>query len=138
VSVPAGANFCPLCRQPISGDGAGLAPAAEPADRLAAAAAYFTFLPAIVFLLVPRFRTLPLIRFHAWQSLLFHGVWLAVAVVLTFVAFRVLTGMPSLLLWPLYALASFLTWCVLVLKAWQEEFFQLPILGEVASKQAEA
>ena len=39
-------------------------------DNAAGAISYFTFFPAIVFLLFPPFKESSYIRFHAWQSVL--------------------------------------------------------------------
>ena len=39
-------------------------------DNAAGAISYFTFVPAIVFLLLPPYKDSNYVRFHAWQSVL--------------------------------------------------------------------
>ena len=39
-------------------------------DNAAGAISYFTFIPAIVFLLLPPYKESSYVRFHAWQSVL--------------------------------------------------------------------
>ncbi|MGC2248073.1 MAG: zinc-ribbon domain-containing protein, partial [Terriglobales bacterium] len=60
--MPPSAAFCPACgwsMKPLPAE-----------DRILAAVAYFTFVPAGVLLLLPGFRPHRFIRFHAWQSAL--------------------------------------------------------------------
>jgi uncharacterized membrane protein len=47
-------------------------------------------------------------------------------------------GWLTLLLWPIIGLAGFVIWLVLVLKAYQGQMFKLPIIGDLAEKQAGA
>lgn len=110
--------------------------------NIAGALAYFTLVPAIVFLLVDPYRKSRFVRFHAVQCLL---VWLVGAVVA--LALRVL-GMAVFLipvLGPLLVviasaaimLAAFLLWLVLIIKALQGEMFGLPWLGPVARQHSD-
>ena len=45
------------------------APAEGLSDTAAGALAYITFIPAIIFLVMPPYNTKPFIRFHAFQSI---------------------------------------------------------------------
>ena len=110
--------------------------------NIAGALAYFTLVPAIVFLLVDPYRKSRFVRFHAVQCLL---VWLVGAVVA--LALRVL-GMAVFLipvLGPLLVviasaaimLAAFLLWLVLIIKALQGEMFGLPWLEPVARQHSD-
>jgi uncharacterized membrane protein len=43
-----------------------------------------------------------------------------------------------LLLWPLIGLAGLVLWIILFIKAYQGQMFKLPVIGELAEKQAGA
>jgi len=51
-----------------------------------AALAYITFIPAILFLILPRYNKSSYVRFHAWQSILLNIVAFVVSVVLSLLA----------------------------------------------------
>jgi len=141
IRLPESETICPLCGKAPAGSSQAAA-FAEPAgdallpDRWAATLAYVTFVPAVLLLVIEPYRSRPLVRFHAWQSILFHLICAAAGVVVTVAAARMLGGFAFLLAWPLFAFAAFLTWCVLVLKAFREEVFQLPFIGDLAQKQS--
>jgi uncharacterized membrane protein len=42
----------------------------------------------------------------------------------------------TLLLWPLVGLAFFIVWILLLIKAFNGQRFKLPIIGDLAEKQA--
>jgi uncharacterized membrane protein len=110
-------------------------------DPLISAIAYFTFIPAAVFLLTGSFRKSRLVRFHSLQSI-FLWVALVLAAVAVRVIFLALSLVPSvafLIGWIaafIVGLAFFLLWVVLIIKALQGEMFELPLLGEIATKQS--
>jgi uncharacterized membrane protein len=110
-----------------------VAPPPAVRDRLLAAVAYLTFLPALAFLLLKQYQRRRFVRFHARQSVLF---WIVVALIITVGIFAATFGF--LLIWMvtgiLVALALFLTWCVLSIKALQGAWFKLPALGELAER----
>jgi uncharacterized membrane protein len=103
------------------------------ADNVAAAIAYITIIPAIVFLVLEPYNRIPLVRFHAFQC-----IGLAV------VAFVLRLGLMFLTFsWMLYSLVSsliglviFIAWLVAIIKAYKGEFYKLPIIGDFAEKQA--
>jgi len=103
------------------------------AERAAAAAAYFTFVPAAVFLFLPAFRNNRFVRFHAWQSVLLWGVFFVLTMVALFVS-NVAAAMVFLLFGILISLAMLFLWIVLTLKAWQGERFELPLFGDLAER----
>jgi uncharacterized membrane protein len=45
-------------------------------------------------------------------------------------------GWLTVLIWPLISLAGFVIWIVLVLRAYQGQMFKLPVIGDMAEKQA--
>lgn len=65
------------------------------------------------------------IRFHAMQSLITFGVLNALMIV-PFIGW---------VLSPLVMLACFVLWLVLMVKAYQGEEFELPVVGDFARKQ---
>jgi uncharacterized membrane protein len=122
----------------------GLLPVRTPAGRwdpLISAIAYFTFVPAAIFLLTGSFRKSRLVRFHSLQSI-FLWVALVLAAAAVRLIFLVLSFVPSLAFligWIaafVVGLAFFLLWVVLIIKALQGEMFELPLLGKIATKQS--
>ena len=140
--MPERAAFCPGCGRSMSA-----VPRAEGKvgvfpENIAGALAYFSFVPAIVFLLLDPYRKNKFVRFHAVQCL---AVWLAGLVAA--LALRIL-GMAVFLipiLGPLLVvivdvaviLAALLLWLVLIIKALQGEMFGLPWLGTVAHQHSD-
>ena len=68
-----GTTTCPACagRSVVApaGTGAGLA------DNVAGMLAYFTIIPAIIFLVLEPYNRSRFVRFHAWQSIIFNVAW---------------------------------------------------------------
>jgi uncharacterized membrane protein len=142
--------FCPSCGTQIA-DGAscpkcagGAVPGANttaPAvpgldDNVAGALAYVTIIPAIVFLVLEPFNKKRFVRFHAFQCLFFAIAWTVLWIGLSFVAHIPFLGWATVLLWPLFSLAGFVIWLILVLKAYQGQMFKLPVIGDMAEQQA--
>ena len=48
------------------------------------------------------------------------------------------SGWLSILIWPLILLAGLIIWVILLLKANQGQMFKLPMIGDMAEKQANA
>ncbi|MGA9389916.1 MAG: zinc-ribbon domain-containing protein [Candidatus Sulfotelmatobacter sp.] len=142
-SMPDTAEFCPGCGramrpvQRVQGK-VGALP-----EAIAGAVAYFTIIPAIIFLLVEPYNKNRFLRFHSFQCL---GLWLAALVTGTvlklagFVLFFVPLMGPLLvvLLSIVFGLGYFVIWLVLVIKALQGERFKLPIIGKFADQQADS
>ncbi len=104
-----------------------------PAERAAAAVAYFTFVPAAVILLLPAFRKSRFVRFHAWQSVLLWAVFFVLTVAALLLS-NVAEAVLFLLFGILASLAMLFLWIVLSLKAWEGERFELPLLGRLAER----
>jgi uncharacterized membrane protein len=132
-----GATTCAAC----AGRGAAApAPAATAgmADNVAGMLAYVTFIPAIIFLVMEPYNKSRFIRFHSFQC-----IFLCVAAFILHIALGVVTVIPFLILLtlPLHALVTLATICLLVflaLKANQGQMFKLPVIGDMAEKQANA
>lgn len=107
-------------------------------QNAAGAIAYITFIPAIVFLLVPPYNAIPSVRFHAWQSILLNATAVVVSFLLSFVLvfFMVFGAFLLVTLTRLIWLAWFVLWLVCVVKALNGHRFKIPLLGDLAEKQA--
>lgn len=107
-------------------------------DNAAGALAYVTFVPAIVFLVLPPYNTNPYVRFHAWQSILLTATAFVISFLLSFVLvfFMVFGAFSLLAITRLIWLAWFVLWLVCVLKALNGQRFKIPLLGDLAEKQA--
>lgn len=107
-------------------------------DNMAGMLAYFTVIPAIVFLVMEPYNKSRFIRFHSFQCIFFAVAWTALWIVLNIVAHIPLFGWLTILMWPLVGLAGFIIWIILLLKANQGQMFKLPVIGDLAEKQANA
>jgi len=107
-------------------------------DNVAGMLAYITIIPAIVFLLVEPYNRNRFIRFHAWQCVFFNIAWFVLWFGLWIVLHIPLLGWMTFFLWPLIWLAAFIVWVVLLLKANQGVMYKLPVIGDMAEKQANA
>jgi uncharacterized membrane protein len=114
-------------------------------DNAAGAIAYLTFVPAIVFLVLPPYNTSPYVRFHAWQSIFLNVAAFAIYVVLGILSVFVATIMPfgyfgGYGVWYLVVtavrLALFIIWLICVLKAVNGGKFKLPIIGAISEQMA--
>ena len=111
----------------------------------AAAIAYLTVIPAILFLLIDPYRKMPLVRFHAFQcigiAVVWFVLWIVVAVASMMVA--LIPGVRILLLFIpfLYVglgIAVFILWLMAIIKASKGEWFKIPFLGDFAMKMAQS
>src|SRR5271157_1061542 len=108
-------------------------------DDVAGGLAYFTFIPAIIFLVVAPYNQKASIRFHCWQSILLFAaavvIDIALAIVLGILVFIIPWYLISPLWW-LIRLAWLIIWLLPVINAFQGKRFKLPIIGDFAEKQA--
>lgn len=139
------ATFCPKCGK-AAGQSAGGGTAAAPAqaassgmpDNTAGMLAYITLIPAIIFLVMEPYNKRPFVRFHAFQSIFFGVAWTVLWIALSFVAALPVLGWMTLIIWPLLGLGGLILWVMLLLKANQGQMWKLPVIGELAAKQANA
>jgi uncharacterized membrane protein len=146
---------CPNCGKPAAQPSAQSANASPPAtanmpeastplaENVAGMLAYFTIIPAIIFLLIEPYNRNRFVRFHSFQCLF--GV---IAVIVIDIILSIFTSMlhfvpmvgwaVSTLLWGLWSLALLALWLLLVIKAYQHQIFKLPVIGDMAEKQAGA
>ena len=138
-----GAAKCGACGAAAGAPAAG-APAASGGgitDNVAAALAYIPIV-GLIFLLIEPYNKNKFVRFHSFQSIFycvglfaFWIVWEIMLVILGIISHGIafmIGGPISLLIW----LGSIIVWFFLVYKAYSNEQFRLPVLGDFAAKQA--
>lgn len=141
MQLPDNANHCTGCGKPAqsAGGGAAGAPTQSGAggltDNVAGLLAYVTIIPAIIFLVIEPYNRNRFIRFHAFQSIFFFVAVIIVSVVMPFIAVIPFFGV---LLWALVCLAELILWLLLLFKAYSGEMWKLPVVGDIAEKQANA
>lgn len=135
-----GTTTCAACAGRIPAAPAATASASAPGmtDNVAGMLAYFTIIPAIVFLVMEPYNKNRFIRFHAFQCLFFAVAWTVLWIALSIFAHIPFLGWLSILMWPLIGLAGFIVWIILVIKANQGQMYKLPFIGDMAEKQANA
>ena len=108
-------------------------------DNAAGGIAYITFLPALVFLVLPPYNTSPYVRFHAFQSLLLNLAAFVVEVVAGYILGLTRSFFPLGLntVWPVFDLIWLIFWVVCVIKAVNGQRFKIPIFGAIAEKFAD-
>jgi uncharacterized membrane protein len=139
------AAFCPKCGK-TSGKGISAVPASTSpgpasaslpiAENVAGMLAYFTIIPAILFLLIEPFNRNHFVRFHSFQCLFTCGALIVLQIVLSI--FGHILPIFMFGIWRLLGLAELALWILLVFKAYQHEMFKLPIVGDMAERQAGA
>ncbi|MBA3915819.1 MAG: DUF4870 domain-containing protein [Acidobacteriales bacterium] len=137
--LPPDATVCPACGRGVGS--VATVPAVTGAtggltDNVAGMLAYITIIPAIIFLVTAPYNKNRFIRFHSFQCIFF---WVAIFVIQ--VALGMLGVIPFLLVLtiPLHTLiwaGSVILWIVLLLKAYQGQMWKLPVVGDLAEKQA--
>jgi len=110
-------------------------------ENIAGVLAYFTFVPAIVFLILDPYNKNRFVRFHSLQCLLLWAAsgLFAIALKLASVVLFIIPVLGPLLVYlvsTVVVLAAVVIWVVLVVKAFQGEMFKLPLLGDFAAQQA--
>jgi uncharacterized membrane protein len=145
VDMVAGAAFCPSCGKPVeqSLEGAALQSMARTdaglQPNIAGVLCYVIgIVTGIFFLLLDPYKRSPFIRFHAFQAIFLSIAWFAAFfAVLIFSA--ILPAVFSRVTWMLHSLvglAFFPVWLFLMYKAYSNEKFKLPVIGDLAAKQA--
>jgi len=107
-------------------------------DNVAGMLAYVTVIPAIIFLVVEPYNKNRFIRFHSFQNLFFAVAWIVLWIALSIVAHIPILGWLTILIWPLIGLGGLILWVILLLKANQGQMWKLPVIGDMAEKQANA
>jgi uncharacterized membrane protein len=154
----AGSGFCGACGAAVSGQsvtptpGAASAPASAGApagtstgmtNNVAGALCYILgIITGIIFLVIDPYKSNRFVRFHAFQSIFFwvacFGFWMIWSYLFVTMLFTPGLGMWGLisLVGLIVRLAMFAAWVFLMYKAYNNEEFKLPIIGDLAAKQA--
>ena len=101
-------------------------------DNAAGALAYVTIIPAIIFLIVEPFNKNSYVRFHSWQSIFLGIVFFAVSIVLSVIP------IVGWIIMPFIDLFLLVIWVYVLIKALNGQRFKLPLIGDLAEKQANA
>ena len=127
---------------------AGTTPGAQPyapataagmTDNVAGALCYVLgLITGIVFLVLAPYNQSKFVRFHAFQAIFFHvaliGIYIAETIITMMLPWSLSVIMS--LLGMIIALGGIAVWVWLIVKAYQGEKFKLPVIGDLAEKQA--
>lgn len=108
--------------------------------NLAAALAYLlTVITGIIFFVIEKENKY--VRFHAMQAILFGAAWIVLWIVLGIISTAlwfvpVIGWIINALVYLALGLGGFILWLFLMYKAYQGERFKLPIVGDIAEKNA--
>jgi uncharacterized membrane protein len=113
------------------------------ADNVAGMLAYITIIPAIIFLVTEPYNKSQFVRFHSWQNLFLHlaavVLWIGLFIVSVVLAFIPILGhLISFLIWAGLCVGFLIVWIILLMKANQGVMYKLPVIGDLAEKQANA
>jgi uncharacterized membrane protein len=141
-AVEAGAaSSGPAAAAPAPGAQPYSAPAATGgmSENVAAALCYaLGLITGILFLVLAPYNQNKVIRFHAFQSIFLNVAWIVFWIVETMIAivmpWYIMTVVSLIGL--LVALGFLALWLVLMFKAYNNEKLKLPIIGDLAEKQA--
>jgi uncharacterized membrane protein len=154
--APVEGRFCAKCGTSVEAATGGAGPSAGPTppppgtvaagmeDNVAGALCYLLgFVTGVLLLVLEPYSKRPFVRFHAFQSILFCAAWIALSIALS-IAFGIV-GAVLHFLWfmllplrGLVGLIGLLIWLFLMYKAYNREWYQLPVVGPIAAKQAGA
>ena len=100
-------------------------------ENLAALLSYVLgFITGIIFFVIE--KESKFVKFHAMQSILVSAALMVLSFVLGFIPF--IGWLALILLGPV----SFVLWIILMVKAYKYVWFKLPVVGDIAEKQADA
>lgn len=100
------------------------------APNIAAMITYLLgFITGIIFIIIEKENKF--VRFHAMQSIIVSVALLILSVVLGFVP--VIGWLISIIIAPV----TFVLWVILIYKAYNNEWFELPVIGKIAREQAD-
>lgn len=119
------------------------APSSGMSNNVAGALCYlFGWITGLIFLLIEPYKNDKTVRFHGFQSIFFNvaliAVWIVLVIlsailgVITHGLSIVITGPLFLVVW----LGVLVVWVILMVKAYNNQIFKLPIIGALAAKQA--
>ena len=143
--VAEGTSFCVSCGTPISAPRSPGAPAVAGTAMASNVAGLLTyvlgFITGIIFLVIEPYKNDKFVRFHAFQSIFLSVLWIGFRIVWGYIVMGMIWG-PFSGLWAPLGLISMLIslgfaacFLFLMYKAYNNEQFKLPIIGDLAAKQ---
>lgn len=110
-------------------------------ENVASALCYIVgFITGIIFLVLAPYNQNRNIKFHAWQSILFSAAVIIIGIIFSMFMWNIGYGFG---LWTLitmiyliFRLAMFVLWLFVMFKAYNGQKFMLPVIGQIAEKQA--
>src|SRR6266536_5192066 len=138
--IPDGSTTSAACAGRVSAAAPNPAVAAPGglADNVAGMLAYVTIIPAIIFLVMEPYNKNRFIRFHSFQCLFFCVALIVLQIGLSILAVVPFMAIVTIPLHLLIALGAFIVWIILLMKANQGQMYKLPMIGDLAEKQANA
>jgi len=76
------------------------------------------------------------VRFHAMQSIVVFGSLFVINMAITFMLWMMLPWAVRSMISGLIGIISLVLWIILMIKAYQGEYFKLPISGDIAEKNS--
>jgi uncharacterized membrane protein len=153
----AGSGFCGACGAAVSGQsvttttGAAAAPASSPAgaastgmtNNVAGCLCYLVgWITGLIFLVIEPYKNDKFVRFHAFQSIFLNvaviAVWIGAMILSTILGF-ITRGLGFFIMGPLMMLiwvGVLVVVVICMIKAYGNQQFKLPIIGDLAAKQA--
>ncbi len=145
------AAFCGSCGAPISSTAQNAPPPVPPQSQqasgsmtpnVAATLSYVLgFITGIIFLVLDPYKNDRFVRFHAFQSILFSAALIVFWILWSGIVWTILGGV--LFMWAilnmismLVSLAAFVVWILLMYKAYNNDRFMIPFIGDIADRQA--
>jgi uncharacterized membrane protein len=138
-------NFCPACGASLSGSGASATPPqsnagvpARPLDENIISALCYSLwaITGVLFLVLEPYNRSKTIRFHAFQSIFVGVALMAIGIALSMLAYTPFVGLIFSVVMLVFPLFCFGLWILLMYKAYNREQFSIPVLGDLARKQA--
>jgi uncharacterized membrane protein len=104
-------------------------------ENVAGALCYLVgFVTGIIFLVIAPYNQNKFVRFHAFQSIFLNVAYIAFWILASFLT--ILTHGIGILLYPLIGLGFFVLWLYMMFSAYNNKRVKLPIIGDLAEKQA--
>jgi len=90
------------------------------------------FITGVIFFLIEKENKF--VRFHALQSIIVFGFLFMLGIILS--ALFMFSYTIRMMLAPILLVVEIVLWVVLMIKAYQGEYFKIPIAGDIAQKNA--
>jgi uncharacterized membrane protein len=108
-------------------------------ENVAGALCYFLgLLTGVLFLALAPYNQSKFVRFHAFQAIFFFLAWAGICTALSIIAFVMPTIVLILinLVWMVVFFGGIVAWLFVMFKAYSNERFKIPIIGDLAEKQS--